>query len=193
MVMRVPWRADSGTDAQDYVSGMTPVTVIDVTWREWAMTHSLYLTDRPPPTDLVTSTRCVVTDGERVLVCETPNGCHVVPGGRREVGETWEETARREVQEETGYTVAEMEQVAVLLIHMNNERHPDPEQMYPYPDAFWVIYRAEPLTWPADGWADTQGWELSSAMHPVGEVLRRDDLEPVHRALIQAIFSAESP
>lgn len=55
------------------------------------------------PAPLVTSVRCIVWVGELLVLCENVDGRHPWPGGRRNPGERYVETARREVHEETGW------------------------------------------------------------------------------------------
>src|SRR3954471_15177305 len=57
-----------------------------------------YVTDIPPPTEHVRSVRCVAFHEDSVLALRDPVGAHVLPGGRREPGETLE----REMLDETG-------------------------------------------------------------------------------------------
>lgn len=64
---------------------------------------SAYATPTDLPEELVTSVRCVVRFGELVVFCENADGGHPLPGGRREPGESYADTAAREVHEETGW------------------------------------------------------------------------------------------
>ena len=185
----VPWCRDSGTRGLDFIRslGTEPAVEEEPEWAAGTLRTSLYLTDQRPPDDLATSMRCVVIDGDQVVLCQNANGAHVVPGGRREVGETWEETARREVWEETGFRLGELEQVAVILLHREGERPDDPSYTYPHPDTFWVVFRATPVGREADTWTDTEGWELSSELVPIDDALARDDLWVLDQALLRAI------
>lgn len=146
---------------------------------------TLYLTDQPPPDDLATSIRCVVLDGGRVLVCKTPHDQHIIPGGRRELGESWEETARREVYEETGFEVDALSLLGVVLLHQDGERPDDPSHTYPHPDCFWVVYRAQARSAPLKAWADTEGWETGSELYDIADALQLD-LSAVDSALLRA-------
>jgi 8-oxo-dGTP pyrophosphatase MutT (NUDIX family) len=105
-----------------------------------------YLSEELPPVGLVSSVRCVLLRaGEtgrthEVLVVREQNGAHLLPGGRREPHETLEETAQREVLEETGWTMTAMRRLG-----FRHYRHltPRPEgYKYPYPDFLHVIFAA---------------------------------------------------
>src|SRR4030095_11986297 len=47
-----------------------------------------YLGVQSPPNSFVLAGRAIVVRGNGVLVVETPHGDHILPGGRREEGET---------------------------------------------------------------------------------------------------------
>ena len=65
-----------------------------------------YFTDELPPLEHISSVRCIVFRDDMVLVVREGEEAHVVPGGRREPGETLMQTLERELLEETGWTVA---------------------------------------------------------------------------------------
>jgi len=87
----------------DLLTALRPVTTERVRWPGHVLDVAAYLAPSPPLPEFVVSVRCVVGVAGRVVVCETPDDTHVIPGGRREPGETFEATARREVHEETGW------------------------------------------------------------------------------------------
>lgn len=101
-----------------FIEGRSPVASETVIWKpqtlELAMTT--YLTNEAPPDGLVTSARCIVVrEGEVLVVTDRDGVRHIVPGGRREPGETSMATAQREVREETGLDVSRLEQIGVML------------------------------------------------------------------------------
>jgi ADP-ribose pyrophosphatase YjhB (NUDIX family) len=52
-----------------------------------------------------------------VLVVRDPHEIHILPGGRRAHGETFEQTAVREVREETGWNVGDLHLLGVKHFH----------------------------------------------------------------------------
>ena len=56
----------------------------------------------------------VVNDQNEVLLQHRTDGGWGLPGGLMELGESMEETARREVKEETGLTIGELELIGVF-------------------------------------------------------------------------------
>ena len=98
-----------------------------------------------PPDHLISSVRAVVLHAGQVVVVHEPGRDHILPGGRREPGETLEATLRREVLEETGWELGEP-----VLIGFRHLRHltPRPAQYrYPYPSFLHVVYAAAGLRW----------------------------------------------
>ena len=92
-----------------YLAGRTPFASETATWGTLDLEIDHYLSDERPPDHLVTSARAVVLASERVLVIQDPTGDeHIIPGGRRRAGESLEDTVRREVLEETCWTVEEL-------------------------------------------------------------------------------------
>ena len=77
---------------------------------------------------------------DSVLVVRDPERWHAVPGGRMEPGESMEDTARREVLEETGWDV---ELAGVIAFrHLQWLVPLSGPQPNPYPDFLQVIFAA---------------------------------------------------
>ena len=120
------------------------------------------------PEELVVSIRVLVRVGADVVVCTNVEGkSHAWPGGRREPGETYAETACREVHEETGWLLdpASIEPLGWMHIHNLGEPHPP----FPHPDAVHLVVTASATRRAAAEWTDTEGYELSSRLAPLDE------------------------
>ncbi len=100
-----------------------------------------HLSCEHPPVDFVTSVRAVVLQGDAVLVVrDAADSFHVTPGGRREKGESLQATLRREVLEETGWTLAGASMLGFMRFQ---HLAPKPvDYLYPYPDFVQLVYVA---------------------------------------------------
>ena len=102
-----------------------------------------YVCDKAPPLDYVTSVRCVLLLGKSVLVIQSTDGTfHVLPGGRREGNGTIEETLRREVLEEAGWTINQTQMLGFM--HFQHMSPKPAEYKYPYPDFFQLVFNSQP-------------------------------------------------
>ncbi|MFD1676856.1 NUDIX hydrolase [Alicyclobacillus fodiniaquatilis] len=68
--------------------------------------------------------------GEILLQQRTDNGCWAVPGGAMELGESFEETARREVFEETGFIVGKLDFLCLNSGRHTFHRYPNGDEVY---------------------------------------------------------------
>ncbi len=118
----------------DFLRGKTAVATHHRTW-EWQTTplplqENIYLSPTLPPDELISSARVILRRGDEVMVIQDhENQPYIIPGGRREPGETILETLHREIGEETGWTVREL---AVLGFYHFRHLAPKPDD-YPYP------------------------------------------------------------
>jgi len=162
----------SRTLVADFLRPLTPIAVDFAVWpggMELALTA--YATGGQPPVDFVSSVRCIVSVGEQVLVCEDRHpSVDVLPGGRCEPGESWAQTAHREVFEETGWRVDPHTLSALGFIHFRHLTPVADEHPFPHPDFFQVVRSGEGRGAPED-WVDVEGWVLRSWLHPVTEAL----------------------
>lgn len=139
-----------------------------------------YLSDRLPPEELITSVRGVLFTEAGVAVLYNRGGSHILPGGRQQAGESFLDTLRREIMEETGCSVEDSRLLGFLhLRHLT----PRPEGYpYPYPDFFQLVYGVEGRV-AVRGSADPDGWEQRVEFVPVSE-LRKRELAPNQRLFL---------
>ena len=122
-------------------------------WAPHRFHLTYYLAEQQPPLPYVASSRAVLVDGDDVLVVRGPGGNHVMPGGRLEAGESTEDALRRELLEETGWTIARLQ-----LIGFRHFHHLTPEPpgwTYPYPDFLQVVYACAPGEYRRSEWSQT--------------------------------------
>ena len=83
----------------------------------------MFLYFRDPPADVghIEFVNCVAYQQNRILFCKwRDENIWVIPGGRVEPGETIEETAHRELLEETGATLKNLEVLCYIHCFMFN-------------------------------------------------------------------------
>lgn len=176
--------------AARFLAGRTPVAVEDEVWgtpeRPIPLRLSWYLTPDAPPVALVTSVRAIVLRDDAVLVLREPDSRPgIIPGGRCEAGEPFEETVRREVLEETGWALGPL--VPLGCLHLHNLGPELPGNPYPYPDVFQPVWCAAPVVYRPEAMVFDE-WVVSSAFVPLSEALLLP-LRPGDRALLIAALA----
>jgi ADP-ribose pyrophosphatase YjhB (NUDIX family) len=157
------------------LSGQEPVGTQETAWLEGSLplrvTAYLGWTELPPA--LVTSVRWFVRVRDQLVVCQTPEGgWHPWPGGRREPDESYEETACREVHEETGWFLEPDSFDTLGWLHLQHLRPPPDGYPYPHPDFLQVVYVASANSrdgGPEVDWTDTDGYEVTSRLVSIVE------------------------
>ena len=128
------------------------------------------------PLEIISSIRCIVRVNAKYVFCENKTSRHPWPGGRRNPGESFADTASREVHEETGWLLKPETMRQLGWLHL---RHlgPEPEANEgPYPDFLQLVFTAEAdhragnLPENAD-WTDPDGYELESRLVPLDEAI----------------------
>ncbi len=173
-----------------FLRGRTPLAEECLDWsgvgKEFVQTRTTYTLDPSdaPPLNLVTSVRAILTRGPQIMVMRDPDGEHIVPGGRLDDGEGLLEALRRELLEETGWTVrGEPERIGLFHYHIHS---PKPAgHRYPYPDFLQLLYRAEAESYYPEA-LEVDGFELGAEFRSSAEV-RRLPLTAGERALLQSM------
>lgn len=151
------------------LAATTPVATDETAWLGGAMPLRVgaYIGPADLPDELVTSVRCLVRVGAKIVLCENADGAHPMPGGRREPGETYVDTAVREVHEETGWLLDRDSLRPLGWLHLEHLAARRPDDPYPYPDLLQVVFRGTATVRDGDPgatWTDTDGYELHSRL-----------------------------
>ncbi|MGW6449955.1 NUDIX hydrolase [Lentzea sp. NPDC055074] len=182
-----PGLGERHPDVVRLLAAHTPAATDEVAWMDGTLPLRVgaHLGPADLPDELVTSVRCVVRVGELVVFCENADGGHVLPGGRREPGETHADTARREVHEETGWLLDRESLRPLGWLHFEHLAPRRPGYLYPYPDFLQVVFQGV-ATERAGGsdWVDTDGYELSSRLVTVAEARRTSLNGPLATAFL---------
>lgn len=132
----------------DYFMTKRPLITETAVWGHIQLRVQHYLSDQLPPAAYVSSARTILYRGSELLLVQQPDGkYHILPGGRCDPGETMEQTARRELLEETGWHAGPLRQIGVIrFTHLT----PKPaDYPYPYPTFLQVIFAGQPTRYDA--------------------------------------------
>ena len=141
-----------------------------MTWNDGLFTCRIdaYTSATDLPLPFVGSVRCLVLVDDQVVVCTNKDGnSHPWPGGRRDEGETFVETACREIHEETGWLLEPDSLEPIGWLHLEHLKDRPPGNQYEHADFFMVVYagRAHDRDGGRDNeWTDTEGHEISSVL-----------------------------
>jgi ADP-ribose pyrophosphatase YjhB (NUDIX family) len=172
--------------AAEFLASLAARAEEEVRWGELRFHVASYLGEHLPPLEFITSARAVVLREDSVLVVRDPTAEHILPGGRREAGETLRQTLQREVLEETGWALGEPR-----LLGFKHFRHLQPKPAgyaHPYPDFFQAVYVAEARGFDP-GAREADGYELGAGFRPLVEV-ERLSLPPNERVFLRAALAA---
>lgn len=170
---------------QDFIA---PLQAEAPEYYEWPLANlqvHTYLCDDLPPDEFVTSVRALVIRDDEVLRVQDPTGYHILPGGRREAGESYLETVVREVLEETGWQI----DLGSLLGFKHFYRlTPKPAEIsYPHPDFAQIIFVATPRRWQPEA-REVGGYELGSEFVSLAQ-LEQTQLTASEHLLLRAALN----
>ena len=179
----------SGEALADWLGGLTaadPAPLIAVWGGVHRLERRLYATRDQPPDGLVSSVRAVVFRKGAVAVIRDPGGSnHVMPGGRREPGESQMDALAREIGEETGWRFVSARRFGFL--HFRHLSPKPDDYAYPYPDFFQTLHVVEATDHDRRR-IQRDNWETHSRMTPIRRALAaiRDEQITLLRAAIAA-------
>lgn len=168
-----------------------PVAAVDLEWPSGTVRVSAHMGIAELPVEIPGRVRCLVTEGDRVLVIWNADGTvGCFPGGGIEDGEALAQAALREVWEETGWRI-HVDSLQVLgWLHVESIGERDPESSFPHPDCFMTVVHARPShrEEDAEAWTDVEGYVVRSefiSLDDLPETIRED---PIAAAFLGAVF-----
>ena len=175
-------------DLKSFLESATRLSETSVTW---GVSHSLrvsYYSGRlTPPLHYVSSARAIVFRDDSVLVVREPSGhLYILPGGRLKECEDPVDALRREILEETGWTVFEPSLIGFMHLHHLTEKPPNYE--YPHPDFLWPVYEVEADHW-IPGAKIPDEYVSASGFRPV-EVVRKLPIDRGELRLLEAALTS---
>jgi 8-oxo-dGTP pyrophosphatase MutT (NUDIX family) len=138
-------------------------------WPALRFRLSTYLCARLPPLELIGSARAVLLrtrPATEVMVVRDPGSVHILPGGRRLAGESLEQTLRRELLEETGWTISQPHLLGVRRFH-----HCRTPAGRPAPEFFHAVFVACADSLHPER-REIGGYELEAGFRPLADVRR---------------------
>lgn len=122
-----------------------------------------------PPDRFISSARVVLLRGEEVMVIrDHKHEPYIVPGGRRDPGESVRQTLRRELLEEVGWTIKET--AVIGFVHYHHLGVKPTDYPYPYPDFVQAIFTAVADAYHPEAMVADK-YVTSSRFVPIAEVL----------------------
>jgi ADP-ribose pyrophosphatase YjhB (NUDIX family) len=169
-----------------FLNRYQPLTQEPALWDDLQLHITSYQCAELPPDALITSVRAIVCDRHHILIVRDPERMHILPGGRRELGETLMQTLRREVLEETGW---EIDHPTLLGIkHFHHLSAKPRVYPYPYPDFVHAIYHAIPWRYQAQA-RQIDGYELEAGLVPLAE-FDQETVSLSERLFLRLLFNS---
>ncbi len=157
---------------EQFFQGKTAVSQTHPIW-QWLnnplpLRQRTYLCPTLPPDELISSARAVLLRGNEVmLIRDHRDEPYIIPGGRREPGETVLETLQREMREETGWSVRDT--AVIGCVHFQHLGPKPAGYPYPHPHFFWAIFAAQVDSFDAAAIED-DFYVTSASFKPIREV-----------------------
>ena len=165
----------------------TPISQISALWGTVPLIATSYLGQELPPLAYITSVRAIMLKENQVMVVRDPESYHILPGGRREANEALLETLRRELQEETGWSLTDIIQIGFIHFHSLAPRQPE----WPvHPDFVQVVYTGQAETYHPEA-REQDGYELEASFRPRAELASLNLTEP-DLAFLDAAWQAQT-
>jgi 8-oxo-dGTP pyrophosphatase MutT (NUDIX family) len=178
----------SVTAISQIVAGLALQADEQAEWPPVRLHVRTYLTTRLPPIDLVSSVRALVLKDDQILVVRDPVSVHILPGGRRELGETLMQTLEREVLEETGWTIRDARLLG--LVHFQHLTPKPDDYHFPYPDFLHLVYVSTADRYDA-AQREVDGYELAAGFQPLATVTTLP-ISQGERALLRAATTLQA-
>ena len=178
VIMSLPSYGERSPDLSELLARSEPAISIETVWGNGTLPLRItaYAAPAELPPELVVSVRCVVRHGGRVVICQEPDGkWMLLPGGRCEPGETFQQTVVREVHEETGWIIDPSSLEQIGWMHYEHLRPPPAGHPYPHPDFLNAVFAGDATarnSAPSVEWADTDGYIQRSVTVPPSEARR---------------------
>lgn len=176
--MALPSYGERSLELSELLARFEPAKSVETIWGNGTLPLRVtaYASPAELPAELVVSVRCVVRRGDCVVICEEPDGkWMLLPGGRCEPGETFQQTVVREVHEETGWIIDPRSLEQIGWMHYEHLQPPPDGHRYPHPDFLNVIFVGDAVardSGPNVEWADTDGYIQRSVAVPTSEARR---------------------
>ena len=183
-------REEAAAEIAGLIADLTPIQDLEVAWPHAPrMRARTFITQMSFPEIMATSVRAVVFRAGKVVVIRERDGTrHINPGGRREAGETLEETCRREVLEECGWELGPLKPLGFHHFHHLGERPAD--FAFPWSDFIQPVHVAEGRTYHRAARDRTQ-IEAGSSLVAISRALR--ELPAGEAALLRAAVAWRAP
>lgn len=174
----MPSYGERSVELSELLTRFEPAESVEAIWGNGTLPLRVtaYTSPAELPAELVVSVRCVVRRNGCVVICQEPDGkWMLLPGGMREPGETFQQTAVREVHEETGWVIDQSSLEQIGWIHYEHLRPPPAGHRYPHPDFLNVVFAGDAVVRDSDPdteWTDTDGYIQRSVAVPPSEARR---------------------